>query len=197
MPRSTAIALVFASLASRAPAAVWEIDPAHTSVGFSVRHLMVSNVRGVFGDVRGQVNANQADLAQSTIEVTIAVASVDTRNAKRDEHLKTADFFDAAKHPTMTFKSRKAEPSGAGRWKVIGDLTLRGVTREVVLDVEGPTPEIKDPWGNVRAGARATTRINRKDFGMTWSKTLGGGGLMVGDEVEVTIEVEATRKPAS
>ena len=174
--------------------ATWEIDPGHTSVQFSVRHLMVSNVRGEFGKVSGVVKVDDSDVTKSTIEATIDVASINTRNAKRDEHLRSPDFFDAAKYPTITFKSTKAEKTASG-WKVTGDLTMHGVTKPVVLDVEGPTPEIKDPWGNSRAGAQATAKIDRQDFGISWNKALDAGGVTVGNEVSITIDVEAVKKP--
>jgi len=180
-----------------AAATTWELDPAHTSVQFSVRHLMVSNVRGEFGKTSGTVEANEADAARSKIEATIDAASIDTRNEKRDTHLRSADFLDVAKYPTITFASKKVEPAGAGHFKVTGDLTLHGVTREVVLDVQGPTPQIKDPWGKARAGAQATTTINRKDFGINWNQALDAGGVAVGDEVTITIDVEATKRPAA
>jgi polyisoprenoid-binding protein YceI len=172
----------------------WEIDPVHSTVGFSIRHMMVSNVRGEFGKFSATVKANEKDVTESTVEATIDAASIDTRNAKRDDHLRSPDFFDVAKFPTITFKSRKITPAGDKRWQVTGDLTMHGVTREVTLDVEGPTAEVKDPQGNVRAGATATTKLSRKDFGITWSKALDGGGLVLGDEVKVTIDVEAVKK---
>jgi polyisoprenoid-binding protein YceI len=171
----------------------WEIDPAHSSVGFSIRHMMVSNVRGTFGKFSGMAKANEKDLTESTVEATIDVASIDTGNAKRDDHLRSPDFFDVAKYPTITFKSRKVTPAGDKKWKVTGDLTMHGVTKEVTLDVEGPTAEVKDPQGKVRAGATVTTKLNRSDFGITWSKTLDGGGLVLGEEVGVTIDVEGVK----
>jgi polyisoprenoid-binding protein YceI len=175
-------------------AANWELDPGHTSVQFSVRHLMVSNVRGEFGKVSGTVKVDDADVSKSTITATIDVASITTRNEKRDEHLRSPDFFDAAKYPTITFKSTKAEKTATG-WKLTGDLTMHGVTKPVTLDVEGPTPEIKDPWGNARAGAQATAKIDRQDFGISWNKALDAGGVTVGNEVSITIDVEAVKKP--
>ena len=177
-------------------ASTWDLDPAHTSVQFSVRHLMVSNVRGEFGKVSGTVEANEADPTRSRIQAEIDASTIDTRNEKRDTHLRSPDFFDVAKYPKMTFVSTKIEAAGAGRFKVTGDLTLHGVTRPVVLDVEGPTPEMKDPWGKTRAGAQATTKINRKDFGLTWNQALEAGGVAVGDEVTITIDVEATKRAA-
>ncbi|HYC23176.1 MAG TPA: YceI family protein [Candidatus Bathyarchaeia archaeon] len=182
------------TLAPRALAATWEIDPAHSSVQFSVRHMTISNVQGEFGKVTGSAEADEQDLTRSKVEATIDVSTINTRQAKRDEHLKSADFLDVAKYPTITFRSTRAEAAGAGKWKLHGDLTLHGVTRQVVLDVDGPTPEMKDPSGRVRAGAHATATINRKDFGILWDKKLDGGGLLVGDEIAVTIDVEAIKK---
>jgi len=173
---------------------VWEIDPAHSSIQFSVRHMMVSNVRGAFTKATGSVRGDEKDPLHATIEATIDASSIDTREAKRDEHLRSPDFLDVAKYPTITFKSKKIEKAGDGRYKVSGDLTLHGVTREVVLDVEGPTAVVKDPRGNMRAGASATTRINRQDFGITWSKSLDGGGVVVGDEIAITIDAESVKK---
>ena len=175
-------------------AATWEIDPVHTSVQFSVRHMMISNVRGELRKVAGTVQADDKDPTRSTIEATIDAASVDTREAKRDEHLRSKDFLDVEQFPTITFKSKKITKAGTGRYKVVGDLTLHGVTREVTLDVHGPTPPMTDPRGTVRAGAEATARIDRRDFGITWSKALDGGGIMVGNDLDVTIDVEAVRK---
>lgn len=186
------LGLVFAG--SAGAQSTWEIDGAHSSVQFSVRHLMISNVRGQFGTVSGRVKADDTDLTRSIVEATIDAASIDTREAKRDAHLRNADFLDVERHPTITFRSTSIAAAGERRWRVTGDLTLHGVTRPVVLDVEGPTPPVKDPMGNTRAGARATTRINRKDFGINWHKTMDGGGLVVGDEIEITIDVEGIRR---
>jgi polyisoprenoid-binding protein YceI len=179
---------------SLARAAVWELDPAHSSIGFGVRHMMISTVRGEFHTFTGQATGDPAHPTDAAVEATIQAGSLDTRNDKRDGHLKSPDFFDVEKFPTITFKSKKVEPGAAGHVKVTGDLTLHGVTKEVVLDVEGPTPAIKDPMGNTKAGAHATTTINRKDFGIVWNKAMDGGGLMVGDDVDVTIDVEAAKK---
>lgn len=182
------------ALACPAFASTWEIDPAHTSVQFSVRHLMISNVRGELRKVAGTVRADDQDPTRSVIEATIDAASVDTREAKRDEHLRSADFLDVEHYPTITFRSKKIEKTGDRRFKVVGDLTLHGVTREVTLRVEGPTPPMTDPRGSVRAGAEATTRIDRRDFGITWSKSLDGGGVVVGNDLDITVDVEAIRK---
>ncbi|HYY05028.1 MAG TPA: YceI family protein [Candidatus Limnocylindria bacterium] len=189
--------VVALALPAFAQAATWTLDPAHTSVQFSVRHLMVSTVRGAFGKVTGSVEADEKDLTRSKIQATIDTASIDTRVEKRDAHLKSPDFLDVARYPTITFVSKRIEQADPGHFKVTGDLTLHGVTREVSLDVEGPTPEIKDPRGNTRAGAQATTKINRKDFGVVWNQVLETGGVAVGDEVTITIDVEATKDKAA
>jgi len=175
-------------------AATWEMDPAHSSFQFKVRHLTVSNVSGDFSKSRGVVMIDDRDITQLRVEVTIDAASVNTGHAQRDEHLRGPDFFDVAKHPTITFVSRKVIKADGDRLKVAGDLTIHGVTREITVDVEGPTAEVKDPWGNFRRGATATTKISRKDFGLTWNKVLDGGGLVVGDEVNIYVEVELVRK---
>lgn len=189
------LAVVAFQIPALARAANYDIDTAHSSAGFAVRHLAVSNVRGEFAKVTGVVEHDAKDLSKTRLEATIDAASVTTRDPKRDEHLKSADFFDVAQYPVITFKSTKVEKASQGL-KVKGDLTLHGVTRPVVLDVQGPTPEVKDPWGNVRAGASATAKINRKDFGMSFNKTLDSGGLVVGDEVAITIDVELVKKAA-
>lgn len=173
----------------------WQIDPAHSSVQFSIRHMTVSNVRGEFRKVSGTAEGDPKAPTSAKVEATIDAASIDTHETKRDEHLRSPDFLDVARYPTLTFRSTRIEPAGDGRWRMTGDLTLHGVTRPVVLDVEGPTAPVKDPQGNMRAGAHASTKINRKDFGITWSKSLDGGGLVVGDEVAITIDVEGVKKP--
>jgi polyisoprenoid-binding protein YceI len=177
-------------------AAPWEFDPEHTGVQFKVRHLMVSSVRGEFEKVSGKIVYDEADVTKSTADVTIVAASINTRVAKRDEHLRSPDFLDVAKYPTITFKSKRVEKAGNGTLKMTGDLTIRGVTKEVALTVEGPTPAIKDPMGNNRVGGQATTKIHRKDFGLVWNKALETGGVVVGDEVDITIDVEIFKKPA-
>jgi polyisoprenoid-binding protein YceI len=175
----------------------WQIDPAHTNVEFTVRHMMISNVSGQFEKTSGTITTDGGNPTSALIDATIDASSINTRVAKRDGHLKSPDFLDVAKYPTITFKSKKVEAAGAGKWKVTGDLTLHGVTKEVVLDVDGPTPPIKDPMGNMRAGASATTTISRKDFGLTWNKTMESGGVIVGDEVKISIDVEAVKKPGA
>ena len=171
----------------------WEIDPAHSNVQFGVRHMMISTVHGKFTKFTATATGDEKDAAHAGVQASIDVASIDTGDEKRDAHLKTPDFFDAEKFPTITFKSTKVEAAGDRRFKLHGDLTMHGVTKPVVLDVEA-TPEVKGMRGETRAGARATTKINRKDFGISWSKSMDGGGVVVGDEVEVTIDVEAVKK---
>jgi polyisoprenoid-binding protein YceI len=174
------------------PPTNYVIDPAHSSVHFSVRHLMVSNVRGEFSKVSGTVQFDKEHPENSIIEATIDPASIQTRDAQRDTHLKSADFLDVEKFPAMTFRSKKIVTDSGGA-KVTGDLTIHGVTREITLDVEGPTEEIKDPWGKQRIGASATAKLSRKDFGLTWNAALETGGVMIGDEVKITIDAEVVR----
>src|SRR5262245_50099708 len=159
-----ALAFALAVAPSFGQTATWELDPAHSSISFGIRHLLISKVRGHFNTFTGKAVGDPATPAQAVIEATVETASIDTANQKRDDHLRSPDFLDAAKFPTMTFKSKKIDSAGPGKAKVTGDLTLHGVTKEVVLDVEGPTDVIKDPMGKTRAGAHATTKINRKDF---------------------------------
>jgi polyisoprenoid-binding protein YceI len=172
----------------------YKIDPAHSNAGFKIRHLMVANVRGEFPGLKGTIVFDPANPANSTVEADIDVKSLTTRDEQRDTHLKSADFFDVEKYPAMHFVSRKVVPNGGGELKVAGDLTIHGVTRQVTLDVEGPTPEVKDPWGNVKAGITATGKINRKDFGLTWNVALETGGVLVGEDVQIHIEAELARQ---
>ena len=182
------------SLPAAAATSTWQIDPAHSSAQFAVKHLMISTVRGEFHGVTGTVNWDDKDITKSTVDVTIDATSVDTREPDRDKDLKSENFFDVAKYPTMTFKSKKIEQAGAGKLKVTGDLTMHGVTKEVTLDVEGPTSPIKDPWGNTRVALNATATINRQDFGVKWNKTLDGGGVVVSDNVNITIDAELVKQ---
>lgn len=181
----------------RGSASMYEIDPAHTSAQFGIRHLMVSTVRGDFRKVTGMANLDEKDVTKSTVEATIDVASINTGIEKRDEDLRSPNFFDVAKYPTMTFKSKKIEKAGEGKYKITGDLTLHGTTKEVVLDFEGNLTPIKDPMGKTRIGGMATTKINRKDFGLAWNKALETGGVVVGDEVSITIDTELTQPQAA
>ncbi|GIU79045.1 MAG: polyisoprenoid-binding protein [Bryobacteraceae bacterium] len=187
----SALAL-FLAAAPAALAQSYTIDGAHSKAQFSVRHMMVSNVRGEFTKVKGTVVYDEKNPAAIKIDAVIDVASINTGEPKRDEHLKSPDFFDVAKYPTITFRSKSARKTANGL-AVTGDLTIHGVTKEVVLQVEGPSPEVRDPWGNLRRGATATTKINRKDFGLTWNAALETGGVVVGEEVSITIDVEAMR----
>jgi polyisoprenoid-binding protein YceI len=175
----------------------WQIDPAHSAAHFSVRHLMISNVRGEFTKVSGNAVLDPTDPTKSSIEVIIDATSIDTREPQRDEHLRSADFLDVANHPTITFRSKKITPAGAEHYKVTGDLTIRGVTREVTFDVEGPAAPVKDPYGNIRTGVSATAKINRKDFGLAWNALTEAGGIMVGDEVSLALEAELIQQSAA
>ena len=168
---------------------IWNIDPAHSNAQFSVRHMMISNVKGEFTKVSGQVRFDPGKPETLSAEAAIDVSTINTREHDRDNHLKSPDFFHVEEFPTITFKSKRAEKSSDGV-KLTGDLTIHGVTRQVTLNVEGPTPPTKDPWGNTRVGASAATKINRKDFGLTWNQALETGGVLVGDEIKITIDVE-------
>lgn len=168
----------------------WNIDPAHSVAEFKVKHMMISNVKGQFAKVSGVLTFDETDLTKSHIEAAIEAASINTREEQRDAHLKSADFFHVEQHPTLSFKSAGITQTRDGELKVAGDLTIRGVTRNVVFTVEGPTPPAKDPWGNTRLGLSATTKINRKDFGLTWNAALETGGILVGDEVTITLDVQ-------
>lgn len=168
----------------------WNIDPVHSVVEFKVKHMMISNVKGQFTRLKGTLLLNEADPSRSQVEVFIDAASIHTRDPQRDTHLKSADFFDVEKFPSLTFKSTHIARRGDGELALTGDLTMHGVTRTVVFDVEGPTAPGKDPWGNTRIGASATTKVNRKDFGLTWNATLETGGFLVGDEVTITLDVQ-------
>lgn len=172
---------------------IWNIDPTHSSVSFSIKHMMIAKVHGGFEQLSGRLIYDASQPTQSQIEVTIDAASINTREAKRDAHLKSADFFDVEKFPTLTFKSKHIEGSG-GELKVVGDLQIHGITKEVALDVEGPTAEMKDPYGNVKIGVSANTKINRKDFGLTWNAALEAGGVLVGEEVRITLEVQFVKQ---
>jgi polyisoprenoid-binding protein YceI len=174
-------------------AATFNIDPAHSSAHFKVRHMMISNVRGEFAKISGTVKFDPANPSNSSITAEIDVHSISTREPDRDKHLKSPDFFDAANHPTIRFQSKKVEPISAGEFKVTGDLTIRGTTREVVLQVEGLTPEVKDPWGNTRRGVEASGKISRKDFGVIYNAAMEAGGVLIGDEIEISLAVELVK----
>jgi polyisoprenoid-binding protein YceI len=179
-------------------AAQWNIDPGHSSASFAVRHMMVSTVHGSFSGVKGTVDYDPANVAAAKVSLTIDATTVDTRNENRDKDLKSPNFFDVSKFPTITFISKRIVPGSSGKFQLTGDMTMHGVTKEVSFDVEGPATAIKDARGNLHSGATATTKLNRKDFGLIWDKTLDGGGAMVGDEVDITVEVELVQtKPAA
>jgi polyisoprenoid-binding protein YceI len=178
-----------ATPATTTTATTWNIDPVHSTAEFKVKHMMISNVKGQFTGVKGALSLDEANVAGSYVEATIDAASINTHEAQRDAHLKSPDFFDVEKFPTLSFKSKRVAGSG-GKLAVEGDLTIHGVTRTVVFAVEGPTESAKDPWGNTRVGLTATTRINRSDFGLTWNAALETGGMLVGDEVTITLDVQ-------
>ncbi len=192
-----AIGLLVVAAPTLAHATDYKIDPSHTAVTFSVKHMMISNVRGEFEKLTGTISASGSDPNSVKIDVTIDASSINTRVDRRDAHLKSPDFLEVAKYPAITFKSTKVEAAGPSKWKVTGNLTIHGVTREVALDVIGPTPEIIDPMGSTRIGASATATISRKDFGLTWNKALESGGVVVGDEVDIQIDVEAVKTKAA
>jgi polyisoprenoid-binding protein YceI len=168
----------------------WKLDPAHSVAEFKVKHMMISNVKGQFAKVTGMLSLDESGLTKSSVEALIEAASIATRDAQRDAHLKSADFFDVEKFPTLSFKSSRVTLVRDGELAVEGDLTIRGVTRKVHFSVEGPTSPAKDPWGNTRVAVSATTKINRKDFGLTWNAVLETGGILVGDEVTITLDVQ-------
>ena len=168
----------------------WKIDPAHSIAEFKVKHMMIANVKGQFSNISGTLFLDEADLTNSHVEATIEASSIHTRDEQRDAHLKSLDFFDVEKFPSLHYKSSDIRIVRDGELSVEGDLTIHGVTRKVRFSVEGPTPPAKDPWGNTRVAISAITKINRKDFGLTWNAALETGGILVGDEVTITLEVE-------
>jgi polyisoprenoid-binding protein YceI len=182
--------LISALAVSVASASIWNLDPAHTNVGFDVQHMMLTTVHGSFAKFDGTVKYDPAKPGDLAIDATIDASSVDTRNDRRDEHLRSADFFDVTKFPNLTFKSKKTEVLSPGHFKVTGDLTIHGVTKEVALDVKGLDKQVKDPRGNARMAATATTRINREDYGLMWNKALESGGVLVSKDVQIVLDVE-------
>jgi polyisoprenoid-binding protein YceI len=174
--------------------AVWDIDGAHSATHFKVRHLMVSHVRGTLGMVSGTVLIDEQDITRSRVDVRIDARGIETRDEKRDEHLRSADFLDVANHPFITFVSREVRRERDGRVKVVGDLTIRGITRAVTLEVEALDSAVSDPWGNIKRGVSARTTINRKDWGLEWNVALEAGGVLVGEEVKIEIEAELARR---
>ena len=194
--KSTILIATFALAAAGLNAEQYNIDAAHSKAQFSVKHLMVSNVRGEFGKMSGTVFFDDKNPDATRIDATLDAATINTGVTKRDDHLRSPDFFDTAKFPTLSFKSKSAKKTADGL-AVTGDLTMHGVTKEVVLNVEGPSAEIKDPWGSQRRGATATAKINRRDFGLSWGQALEAGGVVVGDQIAITIDVEATKPGAT
>jgi len=187
------IALAAAAQPSWAELKEWRVDGAHSYVGFKVRHMMVSWVRGQFADVKGTVSHDPADLSKTTVAVEIDANSIDTSNERRDKHLRSADFFDVEKFPRISFVSKRVEGNAPSGLKLIGDLTLHGVTKEVALAIEGPAPAVADGRGGEKSGVTASGKINRSDFGLTWNRALEAGGVTVSDEVILEIEAELAR----
>ncbi|KHD87591.1 MAG: hypothetical protein OM95_13440 [Bdellovibrio sp. ArHS] len=171
----------------------YQIDPSHSTANFSIKHMMIAKVHGGFEKMSGTLEYDSTNPAAAKIEASIETASINTREAQRDAHLKSADFFDVEKFPVITFKSTNVKVVSPGELKVLGDLTIHGITKEVSLDVEGPTDEMKDPWGNLKIGVSATTKINRKDFGLTWNAALETGGILVGDDVSISLDIQFTK----
>lgn len=171
----------------------WQIDPTHSSVSFSIKHMMIAKVHGGFEKLSGTLSYDAANPSAAQVDVSIDASSINTREPQRDAHLKSADFFDVEKFPQITFKSKSVAGS-AGDLKVKGDLTIHGVTQEVTLDVDGPSSELKDPYGNIKIGVSASTKIKRKDFGLTWNAALEAGGVLVGDDVNITLEVQFVKQ---
>jgi polyisoprenoid-binding protein YceI len=183
------------ALPASAGTTTYQIDPRHSSAGFGVTHLMISTVRGEFHGVTGTVIVDDSDISKSSVNVTIDATTVDTREPDRDKHLKSEAFFDVAKYPTITFQSTKVERNADGSLKVTGDLTIRGVTKSAVLSATLPKAPIKDPWGLQRTAVSASTKINRQAFGVAWNQKLDSGGVVVGDDVNITLDVEMIIPP--
>jgi polyisoprenoid-binding protein YceI len=196
---SSTASAVSAAAAAAAPvvadsaASTWEIDASHSTVQFSVRHMMVSTVRGQFSGVTGTLFLDERDVAKSKVDVSIDATTINTREEKRDAHLRSPDFFDVERFPKVTFSSTKVTAKGDGRLSIEGDLAMHGVSKRVTLEVEGPTPAFKNPWGKVVRGASASTKINRKDWGLGWNVALETGGILVGEEVTLHLDIELTK----
>lgn len=171
----------------------YQIDPSHSSASFSVKHMMIAKVHGAFEKLSGQLNYDAANPTQATVEVQIESASVNTHDSARDTHLRSADFFDVEKYPVLTFKSKSVEQAGSSL-KVVGDLTIHGVSKQVTLEVEKPSEEMKDPWGNIKIGVSAATKIKRKDFGLNWNAALEAGGVLVGDDVNISLDIQLVKQ---
>jgi polyisoprenoid-binding protein YceI len=172
----------------------WNIDPVHSTAQFKVKHMMISNVKGEFTSIQGKLQLNEEDVSESYVEATIDATTINTRDVQRDGHLKSPDFFDVEKFPTLAFKSTRVAKTGVEELSVEGDLTIHGETRTVTFEVEGPSASTKDPWGGIRRGLSATTKINRKDFGLTWNAALETGGILVGEEITITLDIELVKQ---
>ena len=184
-----------ATLTAPQTTTTWNLDPVHSVAEFKVKHMMISNVKGQSTGISGVLTLDEADIANSRVEATVEAASIHTSDAQRDAHLKSADFFDVEHFPALRFRSTRVKRTGGGELAVTGDLTIHGVTREVVFQVEGPTAPGRDPWGNTRMGLSAVTTIHRKDFGLTWNVALEAGGLLVGEEVTITLDLQFVNAP--
>jgi polyisoprenoid-binding protein YceI len=196
MIRSLALATALVAVPALAHAADWNVDTAHSTASFTVKHMMVSTVRGEFGKITGTASWSKPDFSDTKVDMTVDATTISTREPKRDAHLKSPDFFDVAKFPTLTFKSKRVEKAKeSGHLTLVGDLTIHGVTKEVAFDVTGPSPEMKTPFGTVAVGAEAKTKINRKDFGLNWNKALEAGGVLVSEDVNIDITLELSKKP--
>jgi polyisoprenoid-binding protein YceI len=171
----------------------WNLDPAHSAAEFKVKHMMISNVKGGFHGLKGSLRLDEANPASSNVRAALSVETLSTGDDQRDGHLKSADFFDAAKYPEITFQSTSVKRIGNGEYQVTGDLTIHGITKSVTLAVDGPGTASKDPWGNTRIGLSATTKINRKDYGLTWNSPLETGGVLVGEDVTLTVDAQFIR----
>jgi len=196
MLRNLVLATALLAAPALAHATEWTVDPAHSVASFTVKHMMVSTVRGEFTKITGKVTLDEKDLTKSTLEAIIDASTINTREPKRDAHLKSPDFFDVAKFPNLTFKSTKITKAGKGKFKMAGDLTIHGVTKPVTFDVTGFDEPTKSPWGTVVRGGMATATINRKDYGLVWNKALDkAGGMLVGDNVEIMLDLELNPTP--
>jgi len=190
----TALMVMIATVPGLAQVSTWDIDSAHSGVHFAVRHMMIATVRGEFRKVTGTITLDEKDISRSSVEAVIDATTIDTREERRDNDLRSANFFDVAKFPTITFKSRSVTRLGKGKFKVAGDLTMHGVTKDVVLDVEGLDTQVNDPRRGPKMGASATTQIKRSDFGLTWNRVIETGGVAVSDEVGIIIDLELVKK---
>lgn len=194
LPTALALTSTLAATPALAAPTLWDVDASHSSAGFKVRHLMVSHVRGTLGPVSGTVFLDEADLTRSRVEVSIDARGLDSKDVKRDEHLRSADFLDVQHHPSVTFRSTAVRREASGHLRVTGDLTIRGVARPVTLDVDSLPPAVNDPWGNRKRGATARATLSRKDWGLTWNLALETGGVVVSDQVDVELEVELVKR---